>query len=124
MPSSIPPLNPDAPDIVWRPTAEYIERSRLRRFMREAGVDSYGALLAWSNADPARFWDAAVRDLDLSSISRIRARLTSRAACPGRVGSPAASTTTPTTPSISGPMALARIRRPWCGRVKRARRAR
>jgi acetyl-CoA synthetase len=65
MPSSIPPLNDRAPDIVWRPTADYIERSRLRRFMRDAGVDSYEALLAWSNADPARFWDAAVRDLDL-----------------------------------------------------------
>ncbi len=65
MPSSIPPLNDRAPDVVWRPTADYIERSRLRRFMRDAGVDSYEALLAWSNADPARFWDAAVRDLDL-----------------------------------------------------------
>jgi len=65
MPSSIPPLNDRAPDIVWRPTTAYLERSRLRRFMRDAGVDSYEALLAWSNADPARFWDAAVRDLDL-----------------------------------------------------------
>ncbi len=101
MPSSIPPLNDRAPDIVWRPTADYIERSRLRRFMRDAGVDSYEALLvplagsfsaclaryqvrddfserllnsrnhfqrrvlAWANADPARFWDATVRDLDL-----------------------------------------------------------
>jgi len=65
MPSSIPPLNDRAPDIVWRPTADYIERSRLRRFMRDAGVDSYEALLAWANVDPARFWDATVRDLDL-----------------------------------------------------------
>ena len=65
MPSSIPPLNDRAPDIVWRPTTAYLERSRLRRFMRDAGVDSYEALLAWSNADPARFWNAAVRDLDL-----------------------------------------------------------
>ena len=65
MPSSIPPLNDQAADIVWRPTPDYIERSRLRRFMRDAGVDSYRALLAWANADPARFWDAAVRDLDL-----------------------------------------------------------
>jgi len=65
MPSSIPPLNPDAPDIVWRPTADHIERSRLCRFMRDAGVDSYEVLLAWANVDPARFWDAAVRDLDL-----------------------------------------------------------
>jgi len=65
MPSSIPPLNDRAPDVVWRPTAAHLERSRLRRFMRDVGVDSYEALLAWSNADPARFWDAAVRDLDL-----------------------------------------------------------
>ncbi len=65
MPSSIPPLNPGAPDVVWRPTPEYLERSRLRRFMRDVGVDSYGALLAWATEDPARFWDAAVRDLGL-----------------------------------------------------------
>ena len=65
MPSSIPPLNDQAPDIVWRPSPAYIERSHLRRFMRDAGVDSYEALLDWANADPARFWDAAVRDLDL-----------------------------------------------------------
>ncbi len=64
-PLSIPPLNPDAPDIVWRPTPDYSERSRLRRFMRDLGVDSYDGLLAWANADPARFWDAAVRDLGL-----------------------------------------------------------
>ena len=65
MPSSIPPLNDAARDIVWRPTPDYIERSRLRRFMRDVGVESYDALLAWATADPARFWDAAVRDLGL-----------------------------------------------------------
>src|SRR5947208_2306919 len=64
-PSSIPALNPNAPDVVWRPPPDYVERSRLRRFMRTVGVDSYHALLTWAAADPARFWDAAVRDLEL-----------------------------------------------------------
>ncbi len=65
MPSTIPSLNADAPDVVWRPTPEYVGRSRLRRFMQMVGVDSYDELLAWANEDPARFWDAAVRDLGL-----------------------------------------------------------
>ena len=63
--SSIPPLNADAPDVAWRPTPGYLERSRLRRFMQTVGVKSYQALLAWAAADPARFWDAALRDLGL-----------------------------------------------------------
>src|SRR5438067_5750141 len=74
-PSSIPALNPDAPDVVWRPTADYVERSRLRRFMRTVGVDSYHALLAWAAADPARFWDAAVRDLELEFYQQYTATL-------------------------------------------------
>ncbi len=65
VPSAIPALNTAAPDVAWRPTPEYVERSRLRRFMRAAGVASYDALLSWAAADPARFWDAVVRDLDL-----------------------------------------------------------
>jgi len=64
-PSQVPALNPDAADVVWRPSQDYLERSRLRRFMEDVGVDSYEALLTWAAEDPARFWDAAVRDLDL-----------------------------------------------------------
>src|SRR5205085_7686114 len=74
-PSSIPALNPDAPDVVWRPTADHVERSRLRRFMRTVGVDSYHALLAWATADPAQFWDAAVRDLELEFYQQYTATL-------------------------------------------------
>ena len=62
---SIPPLNAAAADVAWRPTSDYIERSRLLRFMRAVGVGAYDELLAWAAADPARFWDATVRDLDL-----------------------------------------------------------
>jgi acetyl-CoA synthetase len=53
-------------EIVWRPSAEYIERSRLRRFMERVGVESFAALIGRAAADPAWFWDAVVRDLDLS----------------------------------------------------------
>ena len=60
-----PPINPDAPDIAWRPSAAYLERSRLLRFMGAVGVASYQDLLVWSVADPARFWDAVLRDLDI-----------------------------------------------------------
>jgi acetyl-CoA synthetase len=74
-PSSIPALNPDAPDVVWRPPTHYVERSRLRRFMRTVGVDSYHELLAWAAADPARFWDAAVRDLELEFYQQYTATL-------------------------------------------------
>ena len=63
---TLPPLNAEAPGVAWRPTPEYIERSRLRRFMHAVGVTSYEALLAWGAADPARFWDAVIRDLDLA----------------------------------------------------------
>ena len=74
-PSSIPALNPDASDVVWRPPPDYVERSRLRRFMRAVGVDSYHALLTWAASDPARFWDAAVRDLELEFDQQYTATL-------------------------------------------------
>ncbi|HKD77689.1 MAG TPA: AMP-binding protein, partial [Ktedonobacterales bacterium] len=51
--------------IAWRPTPEYLERSRLLKFMRQHGVDTYEQLCARANADPAWFWDATVKDLDL-----------------------------------------------------------
>jgi acetyl-CoA synthetase len=74
-PSSIPALNSNAPDVAWRPPPDYVERSRLRRFMRTVGVDSYHALLTWAAADPARFWDAAVRDLQLEFYQQYTATL-------------------------------------------------
>jgi acetyl-CoA synthetase len=51
--------------IAWRPTPEYFERSRLLKFMRQHGIDTYEQLCARANADPAWFWDATVKDLDL-----------------------------------------------------------
>ncbi len=51
--------------IVWRPTREYVENSRLWRFMRRHGIRTYDELRQRANADVAWFWDAAVQDLEL-----------------------------------------------------------
>lgn len=39
--------------IAWRPTAAYLERSRLRRFMEREGTRDYEAWLARAAARPA-----------------------------------------------------------------------
>jgi acetyl-CoA synthetase len=51
--------------IAWRPTEEYIRKSRMLRFMRRHGIEDYPALLARADADPAWFWDAVSDDLGL-----------------------------------------------------------
>ena len=55
----------DSPDIVWRPTPEYIKRSRLKWFMDAHGIGSVAELVARSTADVAWFWEAVVRDLGI-----------------------------------------------------------
>ena len=52
-------------EIVWRPTAEYIERSHLTRFMRRHGIGSYDELQARSTADVPWFTDAVLEYLDI-----------------------------------------------------------
>lgn len=49
----------------WHPTPEYVERSRLRRFMEAEGIQAYDDLLRRAVEDPAWFWAAVVRDLGL-----------------------------------------------------------
>ena len=49
--------------VVWTPTSDVIERSRLMRLMRPLGISTYDELLSRSVADPGWFWDAAVKDL-------------------------------------------------------------
>jgi acetyl-CoA synthetase len=51
--------------VAWTPTADYLERSRLLKFMGAQGFDNYEAFLQWSVAEPAAFWDAVMPDLDL-----------------------------------------------------------
>src|SRR2546427_724967 len=50
-------------EIVWRPTREYAEGSRLARFMRSLGIGTLEELQRRSVADPDWYWDAVVRDL-------------------------------------------------------------
>ena len=52
-------------EIVWRPTAEYTERSHLTRFMRAHGIAGYDELMARSTADVAWFTDAVLKYLDI-----------------------------------------------------------
>jgi acetyl-CoA synthetase len=50
-------------EIVWRPTKEYAERTRIARFMRAQKIDSLEELQRRSVEDPEWYWDAVVRDL-------------------------------------------------------------
>src|SRR2546427_10015790 len=52
-------------EIVWRPTREYAEGSRIARFMRSLGIGTLAELQRRSVADPDWYWDAVVRDLGL-----------------------------------------------------------
>jgi acetyl-CoA synthetase len=50
-------------DIIWRPTAEHVERSRIARFMKAHGIATLGQLQARSVAEPEWYWNAVARDL-------------------------------------------------------------
>jgi acetyl-CoA synthetase len=50
-------------EIVWRPTREYAERSRIARFMRSQNIATLAELQRRSVEDPEWYWDAVVRDL-------------------------------------------------------------
>ena len=52
-------------NVVWTPSAEYVERANVTRFMRAHGISSYEELVARSVGDVAWFWDAVVRDLGI-----------------------------------------------------------
>lgn len=52
-------------EIAWSPSASYIERSRLRTFYENLGLESYDDFLSWAVTDAGRYWDAVVRNLGL-----------------------------------------------------------
>jgi acetyl-CoA synthetase len=58
-----PVFGTDTAAAAWRPDTAYLERSRLRRFLREAGCSGLEELQARAVADPAWFWQAAVADI-------------------------------------------------------------
>lgn len=52
-------------DIVWRPTADYIERAHLTAFMRQHGIKEFDELMSRSTTDIAWFTDAVLKYLDI-----------------------------------------------------------
>lgn len=65
MPPQIPEVPPSA-DYVWRPNTATVEYSNLFRFMREHDMRDPDELLRRSQEDPAWFWDAMVKHLDIT----------------------------------------------------------
>jgi acetyl-CoA synthetase len=55
----------DTTQVVWRPSPEVIERSRLARLLKKLQVPSIEALQKRSIEEPEWYWDAVVRDLGL-----------------------------------------------------------
>ena len=53
-------------DVLWEPSTEVIERSRLKQFMDRHGIETFSELLERADADIEWFWDAAVKDLDIA----------------------------------------------------------
>ncbi len=52
-------------DVLWEPTQEVIDRSRLKRFMDRQGIRDVPELLHRSTTDLEWFWDATVKDLGI-----------------------------------------------------------
>ena len=52
-------------DVLWEPTPEVIEHSRLKRFMDLHGIEDVQQLLQRSTSDLDWFWDATVKDLGI-----------------------------------------------------------
>src|SRR5438128_2481813 len=53
-------------DVIWEPSPEVIERSRLKRFMDRHGIETFDELLRRADDDIEWFWDAAVKDIDIA----------------------------------------------------------
>jgi acetyl-CoA synthetase len=52
-------------DVLWEPTPDVVQRSRLRRFMNAHGIADVPELLRRSTEDLEWFWDATARDLGI-----------------------------------------------------------
>ena len=52
-------------DIVWQPTPDQIDHSRLKQFMDKHGLSTFADLMHRSTTDLDWFWAAVLRDLDI-----------------------------------------------------------
>ena len=62
-------------EVAWRPTPEYIERSRLTAFIRKHGLRDYAELMHRSTTDLEWFWRAVLDDLGIEFYEPYRAIL-------------------------------------------------
>ena len=53
-------------DVIWEPSPEVVDRSRLKRFMDRHGIETFDELLKRADDDIEWFWDAAVKDIDIA----------------------------------------------------------
>jgi acetyl-CoA synthetase len=53
-------------DVIWRPSPEVVDKSRLKHFMDRHGIKSFEELLRRADEDIEWFWDAAVKDIDVA----------------------------------------------------------
>ncbi|TME66303.1 MAG: hypothetical protein E6I50_10715, partial [Chloroflexi bacterium] len=53
-------------DVIWKPSTEVVERSRLKRFMDRHGIETFEELLHRADQDIEWFWDAAIKDIDIA----------------------------------------------------------
>jgi acetyl-CoA synthetase len=60
-----PPQYPFDQQIVWRPNQDYLQRSRLKRFMDRHGLATYEQLMERSTTDISWFWEAVFDDLGI-----------------------------------------------------------
>ena len=52
-------------EIVWQPTAEYVDRSRLKRFLDRHGIANLAELMRRSTEELEWFWNAVIEDLNI-----------------------------------------------------------
>lgn len=53
-------------DFIWKPYGDYIENSNIARFMKKHGISDYQELIARTTDDIEWFWDAMMKDLQVS----------------------------------------------------------
>ena len=66
----------------WEPSAEEMERSRLRRFMAAVGAGDLVRLAEFARDDPQRFWAAVVDDIGIDWVRRFDAAFDSSEGMP------------------------------------------
>src|ERR1700733_2343094 len=50
-------------DWIWKPSAEFIERTNVYRFMQRLGIATYQEFVSYSHQILEEFWDKLVREL-------------------------------------------------------------